>query len=125
MPVRHHHSAGGVLSMQTETFVLRLTDVVDTLHWTWRLESAVGELLAEHRVALDPASAMVDAWINLLRYLHDRTFPPRLLGRRRATLAALADWVRSEILGPIAGVLDAAPNAHLRVVLLPSTPAMG
>jgi hypothetical protein len=82
-----------------ETLMLHLSDVTDPMHWQWTLQTAGGTALAEHHVALDPASPTVEAWTNLFRYLRGRTFPPQLLGPRRDTLTALSEWVRTAVHG--------------------------
>jgi tetratricopeptide (TPR) repeat protein len=94
--------------------LLRAVDVEDRYRWRWLLQDeASGVPLADHAVALDPASAEMDAFEDLHRYLRWQADPGRRVETETALVERVGAWIGQRVLGEAVGrqIVAAAPTS--------------
>jgi tetratricopeptide (TPR) repeat protein len=89
----------------TGPLLLQARDYSDSAHWTWRLDSPEGTLIADHEVRLDVTSWQFEALADLPGYLSWHVAPDRRAQDEDRILTELGDWIGTQVLGPIGSAL--------------------
>jgi tetratricopeptide (TPR) repeat protein len=108
--------------------LLSAVDVVGPLRWRWELrDEATGDVIAEHRVALDnPAdSSQVDAFGDLYEYVRWH-IDPLWRDDEQRIIGEIGTWTRDAVLGDAitAAIVAAAPATVLVSVPPPADEAL-
>ncbi|HEY3561977.1 MAG TPA: CHAT domain-containing protein [Kribbella sp.] len=98
--------------------VLRLeaTDVAGPDRWRWTLTDPGGRVLVRYDVHVDPGCPQYEAAADLPAYFRRHTAPDRRGSQEAAIVREVGEWLRSEVLGPVADALSEAAPAVVQVV---------
>jgi hypothetical protein len=105
----------------TAEFRLEAREFQSLARWRWVLTGPGGEFLADHEVRLDANDWRFGAFTDLLGYLRWHVAPDQRVEDEARIVAELGEWIRTQVLGPVAEALDRARSATVRVVV-PDTP---
>jgi tetratricopeptide (TPR) repeat protein len=96
---------------------LEAVEFVDLTRWRWMLTDGSGALVAGHEVRLDALSWQFEAFTDLVGYLSWHVMPDRRAEEETQIVSAVGEWIRSEVLGPVAAALVKACPATVRVAV--------
>jgi len=94
---------------------LEAVDFVDLTRWRWVLADDSGAFVADHEVRLDASSWQFEAFADLAGYLSWRAAPDRRDEEEARIVAAVGEWIGSQVLGPVAAAMVRARPATVRV----------
>lgn len=109
--------AGGIMRLE-------VLDFESPTRWRFRLTDATGEFLADYGVELDAGEWQFEAFTDLRGYLRWNATPDRLLEHEAELVAAVGEWITSQVLGPVAPALAQRRKA-VRLELPPSAAVLG
>jgi hypothetical protein len=97
--------------------LLRAVEIKSRHQWRWVLiDSESGAPLADHTVALDPASREMRAFEDLPRYVRWRADPDRRVAHETELVAQVGTWIGQQVLGgTICRQVASAAPATVRV----------
>jgi hypothetical protein len=78
---------------------LRVVDYQDPDHWRWLLQDPNGTFVADHQVALDPTEPEYQGFVDLARFLQDRSEPDRRLASEAGLVDRVGQWIGDHVLG--------------------------
>ena len=96
---------------------LQAVELADLARWRWVLTDDSGAFVADHEVRLDVSSWQFEAFADLSGYLSWNVAPDRRTEEEARIVSAVGEWIRSEVLGPVAGALVKARPATVRVTV--------
>ena len=99
------------------TLRLEAVEFVDLTRWRWVLADDSGAFVVDHEVRLDASSWQFEAFADLMGYLSWNVAPDRQAEEETRIVSAVGEWIRSEVLGPIAAALVQARPATVRVTV--------
>jgi tetratricopeptide (TPR) repeat protein len=85
--------------------------------WDWELSGPGGEVLAGHRVRLDPRRWELEAVSQLPAYLRSHAAPDKRLADETRIVDEMGDWIGEQVLGPIAREMIEMRPATVRVII--------
>jgi hypothetical protein len=103
-------------------FRLEAQEFQSLARWRWMLTGPDGEALADHEVRLDPGDWRFAAFTDLLGYLRWHAAPDRRVDDEARIVTEVGEWIRTQVLGPVAEALDRTRSATVRVVVPDSPP---
>ncbi len=84
---------------------LEVLDYESPTRWRFRLTDPAGVFLADHGVELDDGDWQFEAFTDLRGYLRWNATPDRLLEHEAELVAAVGEWIRGQVLGPVGAIL--------------------
>lgn len=100
---------------------LLVVDYIGESQWTWRLLDESGNLLAEHRVRLDPGSTdlslLMDLYGNRWRLPPD---PEQRAAEQQRLLDRVSDYAAAQVLGDVGRQISERTPVTVRVVMPPT-----
>lgn len=103
---------------------LEVLDFEGPTKWRFRLTDAADAFLADHVVELDAEEWQFEAFTDLRRYLRWNATPDRLLEHEAELVAAVGEWITTQVLGPVGAILAQRRKA-VRLELPPNAAVLG